>query len=169
MLSPSSSADAQQAPSANKSSILQPPSQLPSSISNTVLSKALTKPPALSSLLKPSLNAASKSPAQSNRATPTLTAPMPQSFLQMPKNVLSNPSQKISDQKPAVLNNSSAPPSAAIRTIGSNPNFQAQKSEFDNMNNLRNISLSNNNSVSSELNNLQFNGQNGNYFPNLDK
>ena len=143
MLSPSS-ADQTQAPGPSK--ILQPPSQLPSSLtSSTVLSKALTKPPALSSLLKPSVNVPSKSPSQSNRATPTLTAPMPQSFLQMPKNVLSNP-----------------PPSAAIRTVGSNPNFNSQKSEFDNLTNLKNVSLSNNSSVGSELNNLQYNTQNGN-------
>lgn len=140
----------------NKPPVLMPPSQMPNMIANpAVLSQALTKPPALSALMKPPSINSNPSPvlgiyrtqylliaiqysiiirckiSQGVRPSPVLNAPPPKSFLSMPKNVLSSQAQ----------------PNAM-------PMSNQSSSKDLNNQSFNNVNLSNNSSVASELNNL---------------
>jgi hypothetical protein len=126
----------------NRPSVLTPPSQMPNLTTNpNVLSQALTRPPPLSALMKPPPSINTITPSPGARSSPLLNVPPPKSFLSMPKNALS----------------SQAPPnvSALTTSMPATSQMNKQTSGTDlNSQSFNNVSLSNNSSVASELNNL---------------
>ena len=133
----------------NRPAVLQPPTQLPSLISNPLLSQALAKPPQLTALIRPSAtNSLTPSPILGARVPPVLTAPSPKSFLTMPKNVLSAP------VNPATISTPNIQPQPSGLVGQPNKEIVNDLNRTDSTNEYANLTTSRNGNVGNELNNF---------------